>query len=386
METKGNRGAYNKQELVINVIEPKYNVLHGFVSADPTQRLPNEIITRLPHAQSDKRNGEKVTPTENFDKDFADEANDGTWTFTGWDATEKTIDKADTGFEGTWKFTPNTYSVNYIFANNSGKDLPASIVKPENISGNLNNTEITFPIIASPVTDAKNDGIWTFDNWNNTSKVTINKANLDVTGTWTFTPNTYKATFAFEKSDGVTKDLPTEITSQLPLEITGKITTDVIIPPANFDDVVKEDGTWKFVDWDTNNKTINKANVHFVGKWNFEYKDAKISYNFIAKDTDKILPNLDALKPDEKNVKFSQNITAENPKSNTFVDEAQDGTWTFAGYNNSPILVDSETETFVGEWTFTPNKHKISHKFVSGTADKTLPTLEILADITDKVM
>lgn len=335
---------------MIDVIEPKYRVTYRFIDEDGGE-LPDEIknIPSTFEAREDLPNGATITRTNNFTKTFPDANRDGTWNFVAWNVNSHKINKADFEFVGTWKFTPNTYSVNYIFEKNSPKNLPASIVKPENLSGKLNNTEIIFPTIVSPITDTENDGTWTFDNWNNTEKATINKANLDVTGTWKFTPNIYKATFAFEKADGVTKELPAEIFAQLPVEITGKTTGEIINAESlNFvKNFPKDDGTWTFVAWDENTKTINKANVHFVGKWNFEYKDATISYNFIAKNTDKILPNLDALKPDEKIAKFSQNITAENPKSDTFVDEAQDGIWTFAGYNNSPILVDSETETFV---------------------------------------
>ena len=90
--------------------EPKtYNVKHKFESEDPNVELPEAVKKLLPSDQTGKKDGSKVTPTEPAKTTV--ETNDGTWTFTGYDKGEKTVDGKDVEFIGKWKFTRNIYYV-----------------------------------------------------------------------------------------------------------------------------------------------------------------------------------------------------------------------------------------------------------------------------------
>ena len=81
----------------------KYKATYEFKSADATKALPNGVLRLLPNDTKEYANGDKakaiqpaatsvVTPT-------------GTWTFAGYDATEKPINGAGVKFTGTWTFT-----------------------------------------------------------------------------------------------------------------------------------------------------------------------------------------------------------------------------------------------------------------------------------------
>ena len=83
----------------------KYKATYEFKSADATKALPNGVLRLLPNDTKEYANGDKakaiqpavtsvVTPT-------------GTWTFAGYDATEKPINGAGVKFTGTWTFTPS---------------------------------------------------------------------------------------------------------------------------------------------------------------------------------------------------------------------------------------------------------------------------------------
>ena len=84
---------------------------HEFVSGTKGMDLPDEITKRTPANQEGILNGTTVNPGTFDATDYVDEANDGTWTFQAWDATEQTINKTDANFIGTWIFTASTKPV-----------------------------------------------------------------------------------------------------------------------------------------------------------------------------------------------------------------------------------------------------------------------------------
>ena len=86
--------------------EPKYDVTYTFVSGTEDKELPDSGMPALPSDNSTYLIGITVTNkgTTTYDPVSAD---DGTWTFTGWDANEKVMVKGGITFTGTWTFTPN---------------------------------------------------------------------------------------------------------------------------------------------------------------------------------------------------------------------------------------------------------------------------------------
>lgn len=80
-----------------------HNVIYYFVSGTEGKELPEEINDLLPENQVGVADGSVVVPiTLNY---TSVEMNDGTWTFSGWDAETKVIEGNDLNFEGKWIFT-----------------------------------------------------------------------------------------------------------------------------------------------------------------------------------------------------------------------------------------------------------------------------------------
>lgn len=79
----------------------------------------------------------------------------------------------------------------------------------------------------------------------------------------------YKVTHEFI-SGTPGKDLPQEVLDRLPGDQTGKKDGEEVTP-TSFDktEIKKDGGTWTFISWDAENKTIDKADQEFIGVWVF---------------------------------------------------------------------------------------------------------------------
>ena len=85
--------------------ENKYGVTYTFVSGTEGKELPDSGMPALPSDNSTYLIGITV---ENKGTTYGPvSADDGTWTFTVWDATQKEMVKGGITFTGTWTFTPN---------------------------------------------------------------------------------------------------------------------------------------------------------------------------------------------------------------------------------------------------------------------------------------
>ena len=104
---------------------------------------------------------------------------------------------------------------------------------------------------------------------------------------------------------------------------------------------------------------------------------------------------VDAQLPADKTAKDGETVTPTEPEKTKVADKENDGTWTFEGYkdqNPDTEAVDAKVNgkdiKFEGEWKFTPNEHKVTYEYVSGTEGKELPeALKAKApkDVTGKV-
>ncbi|HEL2052730.1 TPA: hypothetical protein TY426_002378, partial [Streptococcus suis] len=329
--------------------------------------------------------------------DYVDETNDGTWTFTGWDKTNHVINKADGHFVGTWTFTPKTYNVTHTFV--KAASVPENIELPEAIKSKIessyNYTDVVNGDSRTPNSaintdryeDADNDGVWTFNRWQQDS-VTVAKADAELVGEWNFTPNKYKITHEFKAADGVTIALPDAIKNRI---TEASNLTDLLngsdnqpnpaISTTNYVDETN-DGTWTFTGWDKDNHVINKTDGHFVGTWTFTpstlvEKPAKVVHEFVSGTPGKELPQeVKDLLPSGFDTKFDETVRPTTPTETTV--EVSDGTWTFTSYDADSKVVNEAEEKFVGTWTFTPSTPaekpaKVVHEFVSGTPGKELP-------------
>ncbi|MFR1323860.1 MAG: SHIRT domain-containing protein, partial [Ezakiella massiliensis] len=264
-----------------NTFTNKYKVTYEFVSGTTGKTLPAAIEGYKPTDDTEYADKATVTAKAPTQTSYEDTENNGTWTFTSWDADSKTIDKADVKFVGTWTFaaTPQTkYKATYEFKSGTeGKALPAAIegYKPTDDAEYADGATVTAK---NPTQTTYNDtdGTWTFTSWDQNSK-TIDKADVKFVGTWTFaaTPQTkYKATYEF-KSGTEGKDLPAAINGYKPTDDTeydDKATVTTKQPTQTSYEDTENNGTWSFTSWDANSKTVDGADVKFVGTWTFAAK------------------------------------------------------------------------------------------------------------------
>ena len=262
----------------------------------------------------------------------------------------------------------------------AGKELPQEIkdLTPETEKNLENGTK------ATPTQPAKTevktaDGTWTFKSYDKAEE-TINGADAHFVGTWDFTPAPiYKATHEFV-SGTAGKELPQEVKSLLPSDkpdlADGTKTTPT--QPAKTE-VKVADGTWTFKSYDKAEETVNGADAHFVGTWDFTPAPTyKATHEFVSGTAGKELPQeVKALLPSDKSDLADGTKTTPTQPVKTEV-ETSDGSWSFQSYDKNEATINGADAKFVGTWTFvakpsSASTYKAIHEFVSGTAGKELP-------------
>ena len=88
-----------------NTFTNKYKATYEFKSGTEGKDLPAAIEGYKPTDDAEYADKATVTAKAPIQTTYEDTENDGTWTFTSWDANSKTIDGADVLFTGTWTFT-----------------------------------------------------------------------------------------------------------------------------------------------------------------------------------------------------------------------------------------------------------------------------------------
>ena len=359
---------------------PTYKVTHEFVSGTAGKELPQAVKDLLPSDKSDLADGTKATPTQPVKTEV--KTADGTWIFKSYDKAEETINGADAHFVGTWDFTPApTYKATHEFVSGTaGKDLPQAVKnllpadKPDLADG-------TRATSTQPVkTEVKTaDGTWTFKSYDKAEE-TINGADAHFVGTWEFTAtpsSTYKAVHEFV-SGTAGKELPQAVKSLLPTDKSDLANGTKATPAQPVKtEVQTADGTWTFKSYDKNEDTINGADAHFVGTWEFTATPSstyKAVHEFVSGTAGKELPQeVKALLPTDKSDLADGTKTTPTQPVKTEV-ETSDGTWSFQSYDKNEATINGADARFVGTWDFTPAPtYKATHEFVSGTAGKELP-------------
>ena len=229
--------------------------------------------------------------------------------------------------------------------------------KFENLPKYKNKTLVTYTLTEAPVdhyTSTKSEDGYSFTN--------------------TFT-NKYKVTYEFVPED-TSKTLPEGVTNQLPKEETGKANGDTVKPSkSSFTDVTDGAGTWSFKSWDADSKTINKADVKFIGTWTFAATPQtkyKATYEFKSGTEGKALPAaIEGYKPtDDAEYADGATVNAQQPTQTTYNDT--DGTWTFTSWDKQTDTVKGADVKFEGTWTFAakPDPEQKSDFTVTKTVDK----------------
>ena len=359
---------------------PTYKATHEFVSGTPGKELPQEVKALLPVDQTDLKDGSQATPTQPSKTEV--KTAEGTWSFKSYDKTSETINGADAHFVGTWEFTPApTYKATHEFVSGTpGKELPQEVkdLLPVAQTDLKDGSQVT-PTQPSKTEVKTTEGTWSFKSYDKTSE-TINGADAHFVGTWEFTPApTYKATHEFV-SGTPGKELPQEVKDLLPVAQTDLKDGSQATPTQPSKTEVKtSEGTWNFKSYDKTSETINGADAHFVGTWEFTPSPTyKATHEFVSGTPGKELPQevKDLLPADQTDLKDGSQVTPTQP-SQTEVKTAE-GTWSFKSYDKTSETVNGSDVKFVGTWEFTASPaptvtHKATHEFVSGTPGKELP-------------
>ncbi|WP_221763078.1 SHIRT domain-containing protein, partial [Streptococcus cristatus] len=316
---------------------------------------------------------------------YTDAVNDGIWTFKRYIPAGAVVNQADVTFVGQWEFRANKYQASYRFeSETAGKALPAEITDwtPSDSATYVNGASVSAQQPSQTTyTDPVNDGTWTFKGYDAASAV-VNKDNVEFVGKWTFEANKYQATYRFE-SVTADKTLPSAITVLTPSDsatyVNGAAVSVKQPAQTTYTDTVN-DGTWTFKGYDADNAVVNKANVDFVGKWEFKANQYRAAYRFESATAGKNLPVvITALTPrDSETYLNGVAVLAKQPIQTTYTDAVNDGIWTFKRYIPAGAVVNQADVTFVGQWEFRANKYQASYRFESETAGKALP-----AEITD---
>ena len=380
----------------------KHKVTYEYVSGTEGKELPEALKAKAPEEVTGKVKGDKVTSPvpEGKDAEFRDETNKGTWKFKSYDKDSVEITNKDEKVKGTWVFTPDQqpekYNVTHEFVSaTQGKDLPQAVkdLTPKDQTGKEDGSTVkpTEPE-KTKVADKENDGTWKFEGYKDQDKTTdevdakVNGADVTFKGEWKFTPNKHEVTYKFESEDP-TKHLPKEVTDLLPDPEKGKVKGDKVTPTKPVpESITTKDGVWTFVGYDEKSKTVGDEDVEFIGKWKFSPKPDPVTYNvnhqFKSATEGKDLPQAvkDQLPDQQTGIEDGKTVTPTSPKKEKVEDTDNDGTWTFKGYKDLDTTtddvdakVDGADVMFEGSWEFTPNKHKVTYEYVSGTKGVDLP-------------
>ena len=358
-----------------------HHVSYRFESGTTGLSLPDFIQKKTPKDTSTYYNTQKVLPEELTTTTYTDDVNDGIWTFVGYDAKSKIVKKADLAFIGKWEFKANQYQAAYRFESaTAGKDLPAAItaLSPNDSTTYVNGAAVSAKQPAQTTyTDTVNDGTWTFKGYDAASAV-VNKVNVDFVGKWEFKENQYRAGYRFESATAG-KNLPAAITSLTPSDseayLNGVAVSAKQPIQTTYTDIVN-DGIWTFKRYIPAGAVVNKADVTFVGQWEFRANKYQASYRFESETAGKALPSaIAALTPsDSDSYVNGASVSAQQPSQTTYTDAVNDGTWIFKGYDSASAVVNKANVEFVGKWAFEAKKYQASYRFESETAGKALPS------------
>ncbi|UJD00642.1 YSIRK-type signal peptide-containing protein [Streptococcus oralis] len=364
----------------------KYQASYRFESETAGKALPAGITALTPSDSATYVNGASVSAQQPAEITYKDDVNDGTWTFKGYDAASAVVNKSDVEFVGKWVFEANKYQATYRFeSETAGKSLPAAIaaLTPNDSATYVNGASVSAQQPAEiTYKDDVNDGTWTFKGYDAASAV-VNKANVEFVGKWSFEAKKYQANYRFE-SETAGKVLPAEISALTPSDSATYVNGDTVSAQqpsqTTYTDTVN-DGTWTFKAYDAASAVVNKANVVFVGKWEFKANptNAETYTPQVTEETIKVgqtpdltdnVTNLSSLPAGTKVVDITPAGQIDTTKSGTYTGKVRvdypDGSSTEVPVPVN-VLPAPVTETY-----------QVTYRFESATADNNLPA-EVLS-------
>ncbi|MGO5352781.1 SHIRT domain-containing protein, partial [Faecalicoccus sp. LCP19S3_E3] len=308
------------------------------------------------------------------------EVQDGTWNFVSYDEAEKTVNRDNVEFVGTWTYTPKTYKASYRFESGTDSmELPEEVkaLLPSDDNAYENEAKVTSKAPSQTSVEVQ-DGTWNFVSYDEAEK-TVNRDNVEFVGTWTYTPKEYHVVYHFG-SGSDDYDLPQEVMDLLPVDTQGYSNHEVVstILPAQ-QKVTVENGEWVFKGYDADTKTVQNANVSFIGTWVFEANRYPVSYRFVSLTSGLDLPEeVNILLPfDEKDYEDQTTVHVKDLLQGQV--KVANGTWLFEGFDAQEKVVNHAGVEFVGTWKFVAeNEENLvyyhgHYQFVSTDSQYNLP-------------
>ncbi|VPU64431.1 LPXTG cell wall surface protein [Streptococcus pneumoniae] len=364
-----------------------YKVTYRFESATSDKALPAGIATLLPSDSATYENGNSVSAKQPAQATYIDSVNDGTWTFKGYDAASAVVNKANVEFVGKWEFKANptnaeTYTpqvTEETIKVGQTPDLTDNVTNLPNLPAGTKVVDIT----PAGQIDTTKPGTYTGkvrvdypDGSSTEVSVSVNVLPAPET-------QTYKVTYRFESATS-DKALPAGIATLLPSDSAtyenGNSVSAKQPAQATYIDSVN-DGTWTFKGYDAASAVVNKANVEFVGKWEFKANptNAETYTPQVTEETIKVgqtpdltdnVTNLPNLPAGTKVVDITPAGQIDTTKPGTYTGKVRvdypDGSSTEVSVSVN-VLPAPETQTY-----------KVTYRFESATADNNLPA-EVLS-------
>lgn len=227
--------------------------------------------------------------------------------------------------------------------------------------------------------DTTNKVTWTFAGYDK-EKIVVGKGRQTFLGSWVPTPN---PEYVF-KSSKAGIPLPQSILGMLPKdEASYKVGDTIVAKQPAVESVVEEekDYVWTFKGYDAASAVVNKANVEFVGKWEFKVNptNAETYTPQVTEETIKVgqtpdltdnVTNLPNLPAGTKVVDITPAGQIDTTKPGTYTGKVRvdypDGSSTEVSVSVN-VLPAPETQTY-----------KVTYRFESATADNNLPA-EVLS-------
>lgn len=124
------------------------------------------------------------------------------------------------------------------------------------------------------------------------------------------------------------------------------------------------EGTWTFGGWDESSKTVDKADVVFVGTWNFTPDGSHQKYTeFYKYDADYPTDVMATLPLSARMFENGTVVTPANP-TESIVEGNVDGrigVWKFNGWDEPQKIVNNAAVIFTGSWTFEPESSYLTN-------------------------
>lgn len=354
----------------------KVNVTYEFEAADGTS-LPSEVLAYLPVAESHDVNTE-VTATQ--PASVSVDINGKKWVFKGYKEGNTQVAAQDIVFHGVWEQESTTYKASYRFESGTDSmELPEEVkaLLPSDDNAYENEAKVTSKTPSQTSVEVQ-DGTWNFVSYDEAEK-TVNRDNVEFVGTWTYTPKEYHVVYHFG-SGSDDYDLPQEVMDLLPVDTQGYSNHEVVstILPAQ-QKVTVENGEWVFKGYDADTKTVQNANVSFIGTWVFEANRYPVSYRFVSLTSGLDLPEeVNILLPfDEKDYEDQTTVHVKDLLQRQV--KVANGTWLFEGFDAQEKVVNHAGVEFVGTWKFVadneenPVYYHGHYQFVSTDSQYNLP-------------